>query len=139
MGYWHDVTAKPGGTLAIKSSQGYVALDAKTKTPPVAGLELHMLYANCECVWDPGSEDDGVIRVKYVRDEFNGQPADDTGYQDFSVPRGAALGDPDAFLITMTHWEDGEKGRGGRWYLRCGGALRQINVGTRYAKIAVTS
>lgn len=134
--YFHDYTGKPSGTLTISDGQGYVALDAKCKPAPFSGAEFHMLYINAECTWD-SSGDDGIIRVKYVRDAFGGEPADDTGYQDYAVPKGEALGDPDGFLITATHWEAGEAGRGGRWHIRCAGALKSIKIGTRYAKVVV--
>lgn len=136
--YFHDYTGKPGGTLTVVDGQGYVPLDFKCKVPPFSGLEFHMLYANCEVTWD-SSGDDGIIRVRYTRDAYGGEPADDTGYQDYAVPRGEAIGDPDGFLITATHWEAGEAGRGGKWFIRCDGAIKQIKIGTRYGKVGVVA
>lgn len=128
---WSDYSGKPSGTLTITNAQDYEPLDFATADPPTSGLELHLLYVNCEITWtaDPTM---GVIRVKYHRDD-----GDDTAYQDYAVPAGEAIGNPDAFLITATHWESGEKGLGGRWHLRCEGDIASVKLGTRYAKIAV--
>jgi hypothetical protein len=130
---WSDYSGKPSGTLTISNAQDYVSMDFKTDAPPSSGLEFHLLYVNCELVWASGA-DMGIIRVKYRRDD-----GDDTAYQDYCVPAGEAIGSPDTFLLTATHWEDGEKGKGGRWYLRAEGDLASVKLGTRYAKIAVVS
>ena len=120
---WHNFSGKPSGTLTVADSAGYVMVDADTPDPPAAGLEWHMLYANCDITWDSGSQD-GWIRVKYVR-----EGGDATAYQDFSVVRGMS-----DFLITAQHWEEGEAGVGGRWYVNCGGGIAKLSIGTRYVK-----
>jgi hypothetical protein len=89
-----------------------------------------MLYANCTLSWKSG-EDDGVIRVKYVRED-----GDDTGYQDYIVTRDGVLGSPGSFLLTAQHFELGQAGLGGRWWIRCGSGLSSITLTTRYAKTA---
>lgn len=129
--YFTDYTGKPDDTLVVSDADGYTPLDVKTKKPPFSGVELHMMYANCSLEWDP-SGDDGIIRVKYVRDD-----GDETAFQDYAVPKGRAIGSPDTFLITAQHFELGEKGKGGRWSIRCDGAIKKMRIGTRYAKIAV--
>jgi hypothetical protein len=129
---WTNYSGKPSGTLTISNAQDYVSMDFVTDDPPSSGLELHLMYVNCELTW--GSDDVGIIRVKYRRDD-----GDDTAYQDYCVPKGAAIGSPDTFLLTATHWESGEKGKGGRWYLRCEGGITSVKLGTRYSKIAVIS
>jgi hypothetical protein len=131
--WWSDYSGKPSGTLTISNAQDYVSLDMVTADPPSSGLEFHMLYVNCELTWS-GSDPAGIIRVKYRRAD-----GDETAFQDYAVPKGAALGSPDTFLITATHWEAGEKGKGGRWYLRCEGGISSVRLGTRYAKIGVIS
>lgn len=123
-GAWHEYSGKPSGTLTVTDSAGYVMVDADVPDPPVSGLEFHMLYANCDLTWDSGSQD-GWIRVKYVR-----EGGDATGYQDYSVVRGMA-----DFLIQPIHWEAGEKGIGGRWYINVGGGIAKAVVATRYVKI----
>lgn len=131
MGYWSDYSGKPSGTLTISNAQDYEPVDFVTSDPPSSGLEFHLLYANCEIAW-ASNPHMGIVRVKYVRDD-----GDDTAYQDYAIPAGEAIGSPDAFLLTATHWESGEKGLGGRWHMRCEGDINSIKVGTRYAKIAV--
>ena len=120
---WHKYSGKPGGTLTVADDAGYVAIDATVAAAPVAGLEWHMLYANCDLTWDSGSQD-GWIRVKYVRDG-----GDATAYQDYSVARGMS-----DFLITAQHWEAGEAGVGGHWEMNAGGGIAKVSVGTRYVK-----
>jgi len=53
------------------------------------------------------------------------------------VPRGLAIGSLDSFVITANHFEAGEKGKGGRWSIRCDGALKKVTIDTRYAKVMV--
>jgi len=131
---WSDYSGKPSGTLTITNAQDYEPVDFCTADPPSSGLEFHLIYANCTLTWtDPNASDGmGIIRVKYVRED-----GDDTAYQDYCIPQGEAIGSPDAFLLTATHWEGGEKGLGGRWHIRCEGDISKISVSTRYAKIAV--
>lgn len=120
---WHTYSGKPAGTLTVADDAGYVLVDADTPDPGVDGLEWHMLYANCDITWDSGSQD-GWIRVKYVR-----EGGDATAYQDYSVVRG--LSD---FLLTAQHWEAGQAGVGGRWYVNVGGGISKVSVATRYVK-----
>jgi len=130
---WTSYSGKPSGTLTISNAQDYVSLDFVADDPPTSGLEFHLLYVNCELTWS-GSDTMGILRVKYRRDD-----GDETAFQDYAVPKGAALGSPDTFLLTATHWESGEKGKGGRWYLRCEGGIGSVKLGTRYCKAAVIS
>lgn len=130
---WSSYSGKPDGTIVIPNGD-YVRLDVNTDDPPIAGLEWHLLYANCVLRWNPNAaEQVGVIRVKYVR-----EGGDATAFQDFTVT-GYAIGNPDSFLITHMHMENGEAGIGGRWWVRCAGALESIEVGTRYCKTDVVT
>lgn len=121
---WHEYSGKPSGSLTVTADAGYVRLDADTTSPPVAGLEFHMAYLNCDLTWSGSA--DGTIRVKYVRDD-----GDATGYADYCVSNGK-----DDFLITAMHWEAGEAGKGGRWYLNVGGGITKAVITTRYQKAA---
>lgn len=128
MTVWTDYSGKPSGELVIAASAGYVQLDADTEDPPFSGLEFHMLYAHCDLSWDSGSAL-GEIRVKYVR-----EGGDATAYQDYTVARGH-----EDFLITAQHWEAGEKGIGGRWYINVGGGITTARITTRYQKAAAVT
>jgi hypothetical protein len=120
-------SGKPDGTLVVQSGD-YRQIDVDVPDPTVSGrTELHMLYANCALTWRNGDSRDGWIQVKYVR-----EGGDDTGYQTYTVARSLS-----AFLITATHWEESQRGVGGRWQIKCGGGLARITLGTRYCK-AVT-
>lgn len=134
MSVWTDYSGKPSGELTITNAQDYEPLDVVTDDPPCDGMEFHLLYVNCSLRWSKSPGGMGIIRVKYVRDD-----GDDTAYQDYAVPQHAPVGDPDAFLITATHWESGQKGAGGRWHIRCEGDIDHMKLGTRYAKIGVIS
>lgn len=126
--HWYGYSGKPAGSIKVKDSDGWVKLDCYTADPPLGGLELHMLYANCVLTWDSSSGlRVGTIRVKYVRE--NG---DATAYQDYTVTSKSA-----DFLITAQHFETGEKGQGGRWWISCSGDLYSLTVGTRYVKSSV--
>jgi N-acetylmuramoyl-L-alanine amidase len=128
---WSDYSGKPSGTFRVTNGQDYEPVDFETADPPSAGLEFHLIYANCELEWSTAADGLGVIRLKYVRE--NG---DATAYQDYTCAQGASIGSPDTFLLTATHWEAGESGLGGRWHIRAEGDLAAITLGTRYAKIA---
>lgn len=119
---WDYYSGKPTGRLMITAEAGYVPVDATVKPAPGDGLEFHMLYINLDLTWN-GSKD-GTIRVKYVRDG-----GDATAYQDYTAANGK--GD---FLITAQHWESGQKGIGGRWYVDVGGGISRAVGGTRYVK-----
>lgn len=128
MATWHDYSGKPDGALTVRAGD-YVRLDVDVADPPRTGAaELHLVYANCALTWASGATA-GVIRLKYVRED-----GDETGFADWTVVRGATLGSPASFLITHTHFEVGQAGLGGRWWIRCGGGLAALTVGTRYVK-----
>ena len=130
MATWHDYSGKPGTTQTVPAG-GYVRLDVDVADPPRSGvIELHKLYVNASLRFASGA-DVGVIRVKYVRE--NG---DETAFADHHVSREAAIGSPGSYLITATHWEIGQAGMGGRWWIRCGGGLTSIALTTRYCSIA---
>jgi hypothetical protein len=129
MATWHDYSGKPSGSLVVKAGD-YVRVDVDVADPPRTGAaELHMLYVNSTLAWKAG-ETQGVIRVKYTRED-----GDETGYQDYVVTKDGVIGSPGSFLLTSMHFEAGEAGMGGRWWIRCGGGLSAITLTTRYCKI----
>jgi hypothetical protein len=132
MSHWHQYSGKPSGTLTVPKSAGYVRLDIDVPDPAHSGCEFHMLYLNSQIEWEPGpGPKSGVIRVKYIRE--NG---DDTAYGDHTVTE-QAIGNPDTFLITQVHFEPGQAGQGGRWWVECAGQIKALHCGTRYCKISV--
>ncbi len=107
-----------------------------TEDPTASGLEYKMIYLNTRLHW----KKEGVvnIRLKFVR-----EGSDATAYQDFRVASkddadGNLIAD-DEFLITHMHMESGDKGKGGKWYIKVSdpaNALNSAAVGTRYNKFA---
>jgi hypothetical protein len=129
MGVWHDYSGKPSGTLKVPAGD-YVQLDVDVADPPRTGAaEFHLLYVNATLNWKTGGTT-GVIRTRYTR-----EGGDDTAYNDRIVTRGTPFGSPDSFLITDVHFEVGQAGVGGRWWIRCGGDLDSLTLTTRYVKI----
>lgn len=127
MALWRDYSGKPSGKLLVKRG-GFTKLDAVTKTPTKTGHEEHMVYLNCKPVWDGPT---GTIRVRYVRSD-----GDATAYQDYVLTKDSI--DPgDSFLITHVHFEIGKAGVGGRWEIKCTDGIKEVSIGTRYAKVHV--
>jgi hypothetical protein len=125
VGIYH-YSGKPSSILHIPAGD-YVRIDADVPDPTVGALEFQNLYANCGLRWR--DDNMGWIQVKYVRE--NG---DATAYQTYTVARSLS-----AFLITAVHFEQGERGQGGRWWVKCGGGLAGIDITTRYVKLATAT
>ena len=103
----------------------YTWVTKDTDDPAASGLEFKMIYLNVKLRW--AREGFANIRVKYVR-----EGDDPTAYQDYLVHSSQ----PD-FLLTHSHMEAGEKGIGGKWYIKVtSDALASAAVGTRYNKYA---
>ena len=122
---WYSWTGKPSGRLHVPAGQ-WVALDVVTAAPRVSGVETHTLYVNLRPTWRSGGSRMAVCRLRYRR-----EGGDDTALQDYAIVRGGT------WTITHTHQESGQKGRGGRWWIRCKGGIKAVSIGTRYAKLSV--
>jgi len=112
----------------------YTWVTKDTDDPAASGLEFKLIYLNVQLRW--ARKGVANIRVKFVR-----EGDDPTAYQDHRVAsREDADGDlitPDEFLLTNMHMEAGEKGIGGKWYIKISGdALASAAVDTRYNKYA---
>lgn len=130
---WFKYSGKPSGTLRLKPGT-YARLDASIPAPPRSGLEFRMCYLNVSPQWKLPKTDPlywfqtAAIRVRWTR---AGSTPDPTAYQTFAV-------NPwEDFLITHTHWEQGEANRGGHWDVRIKGMVNSATIGTRYAKGAM--
>jgi hypothetical protein len=103
----------------------YVWVTKDTNDPVASGLEFKLVYLNVKLRW--AREGFGNVRVKYVR-----EGDDATAYQDHLVHSSQS-----EFLITHMHMESGQKGIGGKWYIKVtGDALASAAVDTRYNKYA---
>jgi hypothetical protein len=112
---------KPSGSLSVPSSSSYVELDKSSWTPPEDGLCHWLVYLNIS-----GSAD--RVRIKMVREAWQGEGEDASAYHDYVLFGGAAL-------ITHTYFEWAEGGRPCHWELDAYGG--NITVGTRYTKAAL--
>lgn len=127
---WYKYSGKPAGDLWLPVDK-YTNLDATIPAPPRSTFEHRMVYLNVEPTWKLPKSDPlywfqtAVLRVRWTR---AGKTPDPTGYQTF------VLTPWEATLITHTHWEEGEAGRGGVWSMRLRGMVTKARVSTRYSK-----
>jgi N-acetyl-anhydromuramyl-L-alanine amidase AmpD len=130
--YVYHYTGKPSTTQTVGTE--YISVTKARWTPPVDGLLHAMVYLNCAFKLKTGKET-GTIRVRAVREAFNGEPADVTAYQDFTVSRnGTKDGE---YLITHTWFESAEGGRPIHWEVDRSVDFESVRLGTRYSKWAL--
>ena len=131
---WIEYSGKPAGDLKVPVDK-YVELDVDVPDPPFGGIEAHMLYVNVTPTWkitDKKHPDywnqRAVLRTRYKRE--NG---DNTAYNDRLISPHSP-----AWLITDgDHWETGQKGQGGKWWVKVRGDVKNVVISTRYCKTAV--
>jgi len=115
--YAYKYSGKPGKPQALPKGT-YVKLDSlDTPDPTFSGLEFKMLYLNISLEW-PTAGGVGNARVKYVR-----EGGDATAYQDFALNASQ-----DSFLLTHMHMETGEKDKGGIWWVKLTGDMKDTSV-----------
>jgi Peptidase family M23 len=136
MAFWMKYSGKPSGNLRLKADGTYVTIDATVPPPPRGGTrEDRMVYLNLVPTWKLPKSDPlyyfqtASVRVRWTR---AGDPPDRTAYQDFTITPWRS-----SFLLTHTHWETGEKGRGGKWSVSVVGHCASVYASTRYTKSAV--
>lgn len=132
---WEKYSGKPKTKKTIKESDGWVAVDVKVPATPISGKEDHMLYARVgfEGHWKAS----GMAKVEchYVRDGGTpGDVSDDdpTAYDERHYEYGTK-----SVPFQMVHFEAGQKGVGGQWYMRVHGGVSAMTLDTRYCKTAV--
>lgn len=131
--YNYEYSGKSEDTKEIPLNE-YTWVTKDTPDPAASGLEYKLVYLNVRLRW--ARRGVANIRVKYVR-----EGDDPTAYQDYrAIPLEE---DPteypleDDFLLTHMHMEVGEKGIGGKWYIKItGSGLSSAAVDTRYNKYA---
>ena len=120
---------KPSGTQTAGTA--FVAIQNGSYTPPGAGFLLSMVYVNAKYKLKAGATG-ADIRLRAVRAPHKGQPVDNTGYQDFAVPKATTNGDE--FLITHLWFESCDAGRKVHWELDRSADMSSCVLGTRYTK-----
>lgn len=137
---WHDYTGEPTTRQVIKPGD-WVLLDIPPlKKVPASGHEDHMVYARLNFTWKPlptvKSFDEamrtianyaGKVEIKFVRGD-----GDATAYDERHYSYGTK-----SIPFQQVHWETGEKGLAGKWYMKFHGGLASVEVDTRYAKTGV--
>jgi hypothetical protein len=125
----YKYNGKPSGTQTAGTA--FIDIQNGAYTPPGDGFLLSMLYVNAKYRLKTGATN-ADIRVRAVRSPFKGQAADNTGYQDFAVPKATTNGDE--FLITHLWFESCEGGRKIQWQLDRSADMSSCVLGTRYTK-----
>lgn len=124
--YNYEYSGKGEGVKELPLG-AYEWVTPDTPDPAASGLEFKLLYLNVKLRWARAGF--ANIRVKFIR-----EGGDDTAYQDYLVHSSQS-----EFLLTHSHMEAGQKGVGGKWYIKItgdGDALASAAVDTRYNKYA---
>ncbi len=123
LGLWMHYSGKPRGILRVTESAGWVAIDVHVPDPPLSGSEHHMLYARVLFIWKGGSEF-AKVECKYVRDD-----GDETAFDERHYEHGTKT-----VPFQQVHFEEGQAGLGGRWFMRVHGGASAMDLKTRYCK-----
>lgn len=126
-------SGKPTGALTLAHGV-FKKLDVTVPGPRASGHEERLLYVNVKVNWkitDKKHPDYyrqvANLRLYWARAT---RPVDETSYHDYTISPIKPT-----FLVTLTHWEEGERGVGGAWYAEIDGPDdRGASISTRYAK-----
>jgi peptidoglycan hydrolase-like protein with peptidoglycan-binding domain len=140
---WFDYTDKPEAAQVIPGDAAWHLVKMNPLKPvPAAGFESHMLYVRVNFRWRSvtGSVPttlsglvkavasyQGKVEARFVRGD-----GDATAYDERHFVYGT-----NSVPFQHLHWEHGEKGLAGKWYLRVHGGLSSVELTTRYAKTNV--
>jgi peptidoglycan hydrolase-like protein with peptidoglycan-binding domain len=140
---WFDYTDKPSAAQVIPGDAAWhlVTMAALQKVP-YTGFESHMLYVRVNFRWKSVTGTvpttmaalvkavaayQGKVEARFVRGD-----GDATAYDERHFTYGT-----NSVPFQHLHWEHGEKGLAGKWYLRVHGGLTSVELTTRYAKTNV--
>lgn len=129
--FWSDYTGKLTDPVTFKPDPDkwyLIPMKRPLKPVPASGHESHMLYARLGFDWD-GSGDGAKVECKFVRGDGDATAYDERHYfyGTKSVP------------FQQTHFEEGEKGLAGAWWMKFHGGVSRVTVTTRYAKTHVVA
>jgi N-acetylmuramoyl-L-alanine amidase len=134
---WEDYSGKPAGNLILAGDGDWTVIDTVLEDPKIAGSEHHMSYTRLSFEWKPlptvDSFDEAMrtvanyaakVEIKYVRDDGDATAYDERHYSygTKSVP------------FQQLHFESGEVGKGGKWFMKVHGGVKSMTISTRYAK-----
>lgn len=136
--WWRDYSGKPDTTQVMPGDGKWRKVDGiPLAAPPVSGREDHMLYVRLGLLWRPDSTRMGIVEARWVRDSGTpDDPKDDdaTAYTEVHYEHGTK-----SVPLNVLHFEEGEAGVGGAWWMRFSGGLTGVEITTRYAKTYVLS
>lgn len=140
---WFDYTGKPTKAQVVTAdAKWHKLITTPLQKVPAAGLENHMVYARVNFRWKPVTGNvpstmaalvkaiaayQAKVEVKFVRGD-----GDETAFDERHFTYGTA-----SVPFQHLHWEHGEKGLAGQWWIKCHGGLTSIELTTRYAKTNV--
>lgn len=140
---WSDYTGKPSESQVIKADGEWVKLNTDPlEKVPVDGREDHMMYARLNFRWKTVSGSmptslaalvkavasyQGKVEAKFVRGD-----GDETAFEERHFTYGTQ-----SVPFQHLHWESGERGLAGQWWIKAHGGLSSVEITTRYAKTYV--
>jgi hypothetical protein len=135
---WSDYSGKPSGSLVLVGGGDWVKLDVPLKSPKIDGSEHHMAYVRINFKWKtlPTVKSfaeamktianyAAKVEIKYVR--ANG---DATAYDERHYSYGTK-----SVPFQQLHFESGDAGLGGSWFMKVHGGVSKMELTTRYAKV----
>lgn len=140
---WSDYTGKPSQSQVIQADGEWHRLVTDPLKPvPASGREDHMMYARLNFRWRSVSGSmptslsalvkavasyQGKVEAKFVRGD-----GDETAFDERHFTYGTQ-----SVPFQHLHWESGEKGLAGQWWVKAHGGLASVEITTRYAKTYV--
>ena len=122
----HQFSGKKVSKFVVRESDGWKALDVKTRAPRISGEETKLVYARIAIGWRPGTKSMAKVECRYVR--ANG---DETAYDERHYEYGTV-----SVPFQMMHMEEGSA-IGGHWEFRIHGGASSMTITTRYCKFSV--
>ena len=131
---WDDYSGKPANYITITNE--WTKIDARIEANKVGGEEFRMLYARVVFVGEGFDYWTGTgfakVECQWVRDGGTpGDTSDDdpTAMDERHYERGTK-----SVPFQMIHFESGEIGNGGSWFMRVHGGANKARITTRYTK-----
>jgi len=139
--WWRDYSDKPEASQGVPvDGKWHRVTGVELAAPSVSGMEFHMLYARLGITWPADATEHVTVQAKWVRD--GGTPDDPADDDPTAYGLGQYAPGTTSVPFDRLHFEDGQKGVGGAWWITAAGGASELVITTRYAKthvIAVAS
>ena len=134
--WWRDYSGKPKTTQTVPVDERWHQVDGiPVGAPPVTGMEFHLLYARLAIAWPADATEHVTVQAKWVRD--GGTPDDPKDDDPTAYGLGQYAPGTTNVPYDRLHFEDGQKGVGGAWWITAAGGASELVITTRYAKTHV--